>query len=118
MEGSDMQRGILAVQTAPKPGEEDQFNAWYDSAHVPEIMASEGFILGRRFRAVGATGDSGSSTEWLKYVAVYDIESNDLAASYAALLERFRSGTMTPADHVSIDPPHRSQLFEEILRVP
>ena len=113
-----MQRGILAVQTNAKPGEEDQFNAWYDTAHVPEIMATEGFVLGRRFRAVRAPDDVGANGDWLKYVAVYDIESHDLAASYASLLERFRSGTMTPADHVSVDPPHRSQLFEEILRVP
>jgi hypothetical protein len=113
-----MQRGILAVQTSPKPGEEEQFNAWYDTHHVPEILASEGFLLGRRFRAVRAPGDAASNGNWLKYVAVYDIESNDLAASYASLTERFRSGTMTPPDHVSVDPPHRSQLFEEILRMP
>ncbi len=113
-----MQRGILAVQTSPKPGEDEQFNDWYNTAHVPEILASEGFLLGRRFRAVRAPGDTGSNTNWLKYVAVYDIESNDLAASYASLTERFRSGTMTPADHVSVDPPHRSQLFEEIFRMP
>jgi hypothetical protein len=113
-----MQRGILAVQTNPKPGEEDRFNSWYDTAHVPEIMATEGFVLGRRFRAIQAPDGAGASGDWLKYVAVYDIESHDLAASYASLLERFRSGTMTAADHVSLDPPHRSQLFEEILRIP
>jgi hypothetical protein len=113
-----MQRGILAVQTSPKPGEDEQFNVWYDTAHVPEILASEGFFLGRRFRAIPAPRDVGPDGNWLKYIAVYDIESHDLAASYASLTERFRSGTMTPADHVSVDPPHRSQLFEEILRLP
>jgi hypothetical protein len=113
-----MQRGILAVQTDPKPGEEDQFNVWYDSAHVPEILATEGFVLGRRFRAIRAPGDAGAPGDWSNYLAVYDIESHDVAVSYASLLERFRSGTMTPGDHVRVDPPFRSQLFEEILRLP
>lgn len=113
-----MQRGILAVQTSPKPGEEEQFNAWYDAAHVPEILATVGFLVGRRFRTVRAPGEAGTAGPWLPYLAVYDIESDDLAASYASLTERFRSGTMTSADHVSVDPPHRSQLFEEIFRMP
>lgn len=107
-----MQRGILAVQTDPKPGEEGPFNAWYDEAHVPEILATDGFVLGRRFRAIGDPGD------WSKYLAIYDIESPDVAASYQSLLDRFRSGTMTAGDHVSVSPPYRSLLFEEILRQP
>ena len=109
-----MQRGILAVQTDPKPGEEDAFNAWYDTAHVPEILATKGFMVGRRYRAMRPAGSS--SENWSEYLAVYDIESVDLAASYQALLERFRSGVMTPDRHVVTDPPYRSQLFEEIRR--
>jgi hypothetical protein len=113
-----MQRGILAVQTDPRTGEEGQFNAWYDQAHVPEILSTEGFILGRRFRAVSTSGTPNGAGDWSKYLAIYDIASADIAASYQSLLERFRSGTMTAADHVSADPPYRAQLFEEILRLP
>jgi len=112
-----MQRGILAVQTDAKPGHEDAFNEWYDRAHVPEIMATEGFVVGRRFRTVSLQPD-GTSSGWSKYLAVYEIVSPDLVASYQALLERFRSGTMTPGQYVSVDPPYRSQLFEEILSHP
>lgn len=112
-----MQRGILAVQTDPKTGEENKFNAWYDQAHVPEILSTEGFILGRRFRAIQAPG-ANSTSDWSRYLAIYDIASPDIAASYQSLLERYRSGTMTAGDYVSVDPPYRAQLFEEILRLP
>lgn len=113
-----MQRGILAVQTDAMPGHEAEFNAWYDTSHVPEILQTEGFLLGRRFRAVRSQDDAETEGGFSKYLAVYDIESLDLAASYRSLLDRFQSGVMTPGEHVRREPPFRSQLFEEILRRP
>jgi hypothetical protein len=113
-----MQRGILAVQTDAMPGHEDAFNAWYDANHVPEILETEGFLLGRRFRAVPSQSDPDAESGFSKYLAVYDIASLDLASSYRALLDRFQSGVMTPGEYVRKDPPFRSQLFEEILRRP
>jgi hypothetical protein len=111
-----MQRGILAIQTEPVPGHEDEFNAWYDTTHVPEILATEGFLLGRRFRAVPSLADPGAASGFSKYLALYDIASADLRGSYQALLDRYRSGVMSPDTFVQKDPPYRSQLFEEILR--
>ena len=113
-----MQRGILVVQTDAMPGHEREFNAWYDENHVPEILATEGFLLGRRFRAVPYLTDAGAESGFTKYLAVYDIASTDLVRSYQALLDRFQSGVITPGEFVLKDPPYRSQLFEEVLRRP
>jgi hypothetical protein len=62
--------------------------------------------------------DPDAESGFSKYLAVYDIASLDLAASYRSLLDRFQSGAMTPGEFVRKDPPFRSQLFEEILRRP
>ena len=113
-----MQRGILAVQTDAMPGHEEEFNAWYNASHVPEILETEGFLLGRRFRALPPPADPGAESGFSKYLAVYDIESLDLMGSYRSLLDRFQSGAMTAGEYVRKDPPFRSQLFEEILRRP
>ena len=113
-----MQRGILTVQTDAMPGHEREFNKWYDENHVPEILATEGFLLGRRFRAVPSPSDAERESGTSKYLAVYDIASADLMASYQALRDRFQSGVMTAPEFVRTDPPYRSQLYEEILRRP
>jgi hypothetical protein len=113
-----MQRGILTVQTDAMPGHEREFNNWYDEKHVPEILATEGFVLGRRFRAVPSPSDAERESGISKYLAVYDVVSTDLVGSYQALLDRFAAGVMTAPEFVRTDPPYRSQLYEEILRRP
>lgn len=45
------------------PEREDEFNAWYDTEHLPRIVALPDFVLGRRYACDGAMP---------KYLAWYD----------------------------------------------
>ncbi len=58
-------KGILLVIACPPADMEEEFNAWYDTEHLPERMAVPGFESGRRYVAA-----SGARV----YLAVYDLE--------------------------------------------
>ncbi len=64
------------VQTSPTPGREDEFNEWYENVHVPEVLRMPGFLSGQRFRLAAEDPFSGP-----RYLAVYEIESDDIAAT-------------------------------------
>ena len=63
---------------------EEEYNAWYETEHIPAIMQVPGFVTARRFvavKSVPAKASSGSPAP--KYLAVYDLESKDALQSEA-----------------------------------
>jgi len=56
---------ILFSEMRPEAAWEDEFNAWYDTEHIPVRMAAPGFIGARRYRA----------TESDDYLVVYEMAS-------------------------------------------
>ena len=57
-------KGFLLVLMQPPPAFEDEFNAWYDTEHIPERVAVPGFETGIRFVCIDGAP---------KYLAVYDL---------------------------------------------
>jgi hypothetical protein len=60
-------KGFLLVTMQPPPALEEEFNAWYDTEHVPERAAVPGFITALRFVCL---------TGFPRYLAMYDLESH------------------------------------------
>lgn len=65
-------KGLLLVLMQPPPTLEDEFNAWYDTEHIPERLAVPGFETGIRYVCI-----SGAP----KYMAIYDVENTDVLSS-------------------------------------
>ena len=107
-----MNRGILLVQTEAVVGRDDEFNEWYEQIHIPEILSDSGFRSARRFRIVSQdrSGAPAGDGDWWTYLALYEVEAEDLAAT----LVYVRARVLTPSDAVRIDLPDRVQLYEEI----
>ncbi len=61
---------------------EDEFNAWYDTEHLPELLALPGFLDAARYEAL-AGGP--------KYLALYELETPDAIQS-----PEFTARTRTP----------------------
>jgi hypothetical protein len=59
-------KGYLLVMMQPPPAFEDEFNAWYDTEHIPERVAVPGFETGIRYVCV--TGAP-------RFLAMYDTRS-------------------------------------------
>ena len=61
-------RGLLLTITEPPPAMEEEFNAWYDTEHLPERLSIPGFLSARRWVADLPPGEG-------KYLATYEVES-------------------------------------------
>ena len=57
--------GLLLVGMTPAADVETEFNAWYDTEHVPALARVPGVLAARRFRAESSSGP--------KYVALYHL---------------------------------------------
>ena len=69
-------KGFLLVLMDCPPYLEDEFNAWYDTEHIPERLAIPGFETGLRF--VCLEGHP-------RYLAMYDLERPEVLKSAAYL---------------------------------
>jgi hypothetical protein len=101
-------RGVYVVRTRPVSADrEDEYNRWYDGTHVPELLAVPGFVSARRYRRVGGDGVA-------EYLAVYEIEADDLGAPVAELRRRSAAGQTTPPTALELDPPPVVALYEAL----
>lgn len=78
-----MGKHVLLVHTNCAPGREAEFAEWYDTVHVPDVLSVPGFVAAQRFSA--GTGLRGEQPEH-RFLAVYEIEAEDLETAKAALL--------------------------------
>jgi hypothetical protein len=65
-------KGFLLVLMQVPPAFEEEFNAWYDTEHVPERLAIPGFETGLRFVCLDGAP---------KYLAMYDLAGPDVLNS-------------------------------------
>jgi hypothetical protein len=62
--------GLLVVAMTPAPQFETEFNAWYDTEHVPALARVPGVLSARRFRNAGHP----------KYLALYHLTSPEVVS--------------------------------------
>jgi hypothetical protein len=76
-------RGLLLTMTEPPASMEEEFNAWYDTEHLPERLSIPGFRSARRWVADCKPGEG-------KYLATYELESPEVLVSpaYLAFFEK------------------------------
>jgi hypothetical protein len=67
-------KGLLLVTMEPALNDDAEFNAWYDSEHVPERAAVPGFESALRYVCLAG---------WPRYLAVYDLAALDVLRSDA-----------------------------------
>jgi hypothetical protein len=116
-----MEKGILYATTRPtSPHREDEYHRWYDEQHLGDIIACDGFRLARRYEPIEipATGELGASGDGppseREFVAVYDLEAEDLGAAVASMLEQIESGAIALSDDLATDPPPKLVLLREL----
>ncbi len=78
-------RGLLLTMTEPPPDMDEEFNAWYDTEHLPERLAIPGFRSARRWVADVPPGAG-------RYLATYELDAPGVLAS-REYLARFEAAT-------------------------
>jgi len=76
-----MTKHVLVVFSDPTEGREDEYNTWYDEVHLPEVLQIEGFVRAQRYKV----SDLMPAVTDHAYLAIYEIETDDLAAAVQAL---------------------------------
>lgn len=64
--------GLLGVWLHVPPEREEEFNAWYNTEHIPQITSIPGFVSGRRYMALEGVP---------KYLALYGLYDETVTAS-------------------------------------
>lgn len=97
-----MAKYLMVVQSAAIEGRDAEYNAWYDAEHRHEILAIPGVTSCRRFEATPiAMGQPGA-----KYLALYEIETDDPGKVMAEMAARSADGRITSSP--LIDRPQSS----------
>jgi hypothetical protein len=77
-------KGILAIWNRCAAGKEQEYEAWYQSEHLPERVSISGFRCGRRYQAIEPAGG---------YFTYYETNEPDVLTSDAY---RYRVNNPTP----------------------
>jgi hypothetical protein len=89
-----MERWLLTVEAnCCDPSREAEFNKWYDTVHLPDILETPGFVRAVRYENTNPAEGQG------KFIAMYEIETDDLASTLAKFDEivnaRAKQGRMS-----------------------
>ena len=98
-----MARGLFYVETWPStPQREAEYNHWYDTVHLQDVCSVEGFVAARRYTPVDGEGP---------FVAMYEIEADDLEAAVRRMVAAFDAGEYQISDSIQTDPPPVTKLL-------
>lgn len=89
-------RHLMCVLTSPAPGKEQEFNRWYEEQHIPDLMRLPGLVSAQRFR-LSALQQKAPPFEQT-YLAIYELDTDDLVGFNAALLARVGTPQMPLTD--------------------
>lgn len=92
-----MAKYSFVVLSNPTPGNEAEYNRWYNEQHLPDVLAVPGFVAAQRFRR-----DDPDSQLKYSYMAIYEIESDDVAKTMADLNGRAGTPAMQLSDAIDL----------------
>lgn len=70
---------FYAVKTmSTDPAKDAEFNAWYDDIDIPDVLDVDGFMRARRAKLAAVDGRPEPAQAEGNYIALYDIETNDI----------------------------------------
>jgi hypothetical protein len=108
-----VKRATLVVYTNPSdPAREEEYNSWYNEIHLPDVLAIEGFVAATRFRIADARIDPSAPAPAHRYLALYEVETDDMQGALDALVAA--APNMRMSDVLQMDPPSGVALFEQV----
>ena len=104
---------LFAFSDCKDPAREQEFNDWYDNKHIPDMLEVPGMIKATRWMGVDNKKDMQR-----QYLAMYELESDNLAEFDARVRERgmrtVQEGRFS--DLPIFDPPNVPRIYKQIMR--
>jgi phage/plasmid-associated DNA primase len=105
-----MARFSLVVYSNPVKGREQEYNDWYSNQHLSDLLAIPGVVAARRFKLSGT--QIGEVAQTYQYLAIYDVEADDVATFIKEMTARTASGAIPVTTAMS---PQVSPAFWDAL---
>jgi hypothetical protein len=84
-------KGVFVAITNPVSSDRDEeYTDWYENTHMREVLGVEGFVSVKRFKAIDG--------ESPKFMAVYEVDVDDLNSVVALLGQAGAQGKLTQSD--------------------
>ena len=93
-----MAKYTYVVMSNPVAGKEEEYNRWYTDQHLPDVLAVPGFVAAQRYRV-----DDANSTLAHRYLALYEMESEDVQKTLAELQGRAGTPLMPLSDALDVN---------------
>lgn len=98
-----MTKYLMMVYTNPVEGREADYNEWYNNVHLGEVLQLPGFVAAQRFAV--EPDPSAADGPAHKYLAIYELETDDPQKPVAAINDALVKGELTMSDAVSMSDP-------------
>jgi len=103
---------LFAFSDCKDPKREKEFNDWYDNVHIPDMLEVPGMISATRWMSADA-----KQGEIRKYLALYELETDDIAEFNAGIKTRaektIKDGRFS--DLPVFDPPNVPRIYRQIM---
>ena len=96
-----MSRYVFLVLTNASAGRDDEFNEWYNHQHIPDVLKIPGFVAAQRFSLAGGQMDDATSP-W-RYLALYELDTDDLAGALKELAASVGTPAMVMSDSLNMN---------------
>lgn len=90
-----MGKHVLVVLSNAVEGQDEQFNRWYTEQHLGDVLRVPGFTAAQRF--VLSETQLRSDEFPYRYLAIYEVETDELTATVQALAEAAGTMMISPA---------------------
>jgi hypothetical protein len=79
-----MARHVIVVMTNAWRERHEEYNAWYDAVHIPDILKIPGVVAAQRFEAGPPLLSSVDGSPY-RYLSLYELDTDDLPGTLREL---------------------------------
>ena len=91
---------FVVLSNPTTPGQEAEYNEWYNKVHIPDVLNVPGFVAAQRCKVADAQLDGYSGAH--RYLALYEIETDDLQGALNDLASRRDTPDMVMSDAIDL----------------
>lgn len=91
---------IMVVTSGAQPGQEEEYNTWYDNQHIHDICAVPGIGKGQRWDGIQEVSPNPLPAP---YLAIYEIEADDPAEVLAEMMRRSQAGEIPMTESIDLE---------------
>jgi hypothetical protein len=103
---------LIVFSDCKEPAREKEFNDWYNNMHVPDMLEVPGMIRATRWMSAEP-----ERSQHRKYLALYEMETDDIKKFDASVRERslrtMKEGRFS--DLPVFDPPEIPRVYKQIM---